>query len=248
MRLLVLLSEEALPGGKLLEGQLAINNAPVALVDDEIERIVYKALDELTPPTTTIGPDGTERLKQTVRLELLPEHLRTRAGHYLPTVAAAARKYRVAPDLILAVMEAESYFNPKAVSPAGAYGLMQLVPETGGAEAASLVFGASRILEPEELFDPETNIELGAAYLSMLQHAYFRDLTDDPVKLAYLVIAGYNCGPTRVRRILAGENPAAMSAGALYSFLRDGVPAETKGYLDEVTRRREHYRDFARIS
>jgi SLT domain-containing protein len=95
-------------------------------------------------------------------------------------ITAAASRYGVRPDLVRAIIQVESGFNPVAVSRVGARGLMQLMPRT----AAHL--GAS------DLFDPEQNIFAGVKYLSILL-----DRFDGNVALA---VAGYNAGPNAVGR------------------------------------------------
>ncbi|HEV8254719.1 MAG TPA: lytic transglycosylase domain-containing protein [Vicinamibacteria bacterium] len=95
-------------------------------------------------------------------------------------ITAAASRYGVRPDLVRAIIQVESGFNPVAVSRVGARGLMQLMPRT----AAHL--GAS------DLFDPEQNIYAGVKYLSILL-----DRFDGNVALA---VAGYNAGPNAVGR------------------------------------------------
>jgi soluble lytic murein transglycosylase-like protein len=90
----------------------------------------------------------------------------------------AAALYRVSPTLIHSVMQAESAFNPMAVSSAGAMGLMQLMPE---------VVDAFGIVDP---FDPRENIMGGARLLRELLDAHPNDIR--------LVLAAYNAGPAAV--------------------------------------------------
>jgi len=97
---------------------------------------------------------------------------------YEGIIREAAALYRVDADLIRSVMQAESAFDPSAVSRAGAMGLMQLMPSI--AEA----FGV------EHPFDPRENIMAGARLLRELLDQYHGN-----VKLA---VAGYNAGPTAV--------------------------------------------------
>jgi len=99
---------------------------------------------------------------------------------YDDIVAEAARKYRLDPHMIRAVMQAESAFNPMAVSPVGALGLMQLMP----AVAAEL--GATDPL------DPRQNIMAGSRYLRQLLDAHGGNVR--------LALASYNAGPGNVAK------------------------------------------------
>lgn len=107
------------------------------------------------------------------------------------------KEYGIDPDLILAVAAIESGGDPRARSPVGALGLMQLMPATADDCARRLKLGE---LETEDLFDPELNIRLGAFYLRWLADRFgdHRPRT---------ILAGYNAGYGRVRDWLA-EAPA----------------------------------------
>ena len=99
---------------------------------------------------------------------------------YNDAIAEAASRYRLDPNLIRAIIHAESAFNPFAVSSAGALGLMQLMPEV--AEELD-------VLDP---FDPRQNILGGSRYL--------RDLLDRHHGNVDLAVASYNAGPGAVAR------------------------------------------------
>jgi soluble lytic murein transglycosylase-like protein len=99
---------------------------------------------------------------------------------YDAAIAEAADRYSLDPNLIRAVINAESAFNPFAVSSAGALGLMQLMPSM----AAEL-----EVLDP---FDPRQNILGGSRYL--------RDLLDRHHGNVDLAVASYNAGPGAVAR------------------------------------------------
>lgn len=92
-------------------------------------------------------------------------------------IRAAAERYGMDADLIHCVVAIESNFNPKAVSPKKASGLMQLLPQTAAH------YGVKNI------FDPEENVNAGTRYLKELL-ARYHDLT--------LALAAYNAGPERV--------------------------------------------------
>jgi len=85
----------------------------------------------------------------------------------------------VDPTLVKAVMKAESNFNPQAVSPKGAQGLMQLMPDT------------ARHMSVYDPFDPDDNIRGGTKYLRLLDDTFQGNLE--------LILAAYNAGPNRVK-------------------------------------------------
>lgn len=94
-------------------------------------------------------------------------------------VEEAAAKYDVSPALIDSIIQVESNYNPSAVSPKGAQGLMQLMPET------------ARRLGVNNSFDPRENIHGGVKYLKFLQDTFKDDR---------LAIAAYNAGEGAVAK------------------------------------------------
>jgi soluble lytic murein transglycosylase-like protein len=122
-----------------------------------------------------------------VRFE--PEYTAPQAQPPKPTpvspealVTRAAERWHLPPAFLHAVVKAESGYRADAVSPKGAIGLMQLMPET------ARILGA----DPN---DPEQNVDAGARYLSGLLRKYF----DDPYQVRKAV-AAYNAGPGAVDR------------------------------------------------
>jgi hypothetical protein len=92
----------------------------------------------------------------------------------------ASGTYRLDPDLVTSVIRAESGFNVRAVSPKGAQGLMQLMPQT------------ATQLGVKNAFDPQANVEAGTRYLRELLERYNFDLIK--------ALAAYNAGPQRVEQ------------------------------------------------
>jgi hypothetical protein len=94
-------------------------------------------------------------------------------------VRRAGEKYGVPEALLTAVLQVESNFNPLAVSPKGALGIMQIMPETG------------RDLGLTDFFDPEANLDAGTRYLASLLRTFAR---------RDLALAAYNAGPGAVMK------------------------------------------------
>jgi Transglycosylase SLT domain len=114
----------------------------------------------------------------TVWLLLLPALQGRAASSYDRLIVSAAHRHELEPALVKAVIECESHFDPQAVSPRGAQGLMQLMPAT------QVTLGVA------DAFDPWHNIEAGVRYLASLQQTFGTHVP--------LLLAAYNAGPQAV--------------------------------------------------
>jgi soluble lytic murein transglycosylase-like protein len=101
-------------------------------------------------------------------------------SRYDDLITQKAAKYRMDSALIKAIIKAESNFNHRAVSPAGARGLMQLMPTTASS------------LQVQDSFHPENNVDGGVRYLRYLMNLFNDNLP--------LVLAAYNAGENAVLR------------------------------------------------
>jgi soluble lytic murein transglycosylase-like protein len=162
---LILLAGSAVPASAQIyswrdaQGQLVVSDRPR---DDQGEMVTY-AVPRAASVRTTTPAAGSPR-----------------SAAFDDYIEVHAASQGVSPELVRAVIQVESAFNPHAVSPKGAMGLMQLMPAT------------ARELGVENPFVPEDNIRGGVAYLRQLLDRYDRNVE--------LALAAYNAGPSSVER------------------------------------------------
>jgi soluble lytic murein transglycosylase-like protein len=169
-----------------------------------IDRILA---DEIVPP-----PEVPEAVEEAAAVLLdFPADAAAPQTPYGAEVLEAARKFQLNPLVVAAVMRVESAYNHRAVSRAGARGLMQLMPATAAR------FGVAK----HELFTPTRNIEAGTRYMRFLVDR----LECDAVR----VFAAYNAGENAVERY-GGVPPYRETQDYVRKVLSAlGVPASTFG-------------------
>jgi len=146
----------------------------------------------------------------------------------LPVIQTVA-DHGVDPHLVAAIIREESTYNPSAVSPAGALGLMQVTPQTGEMIAHRL---GAEAFNRDRLFDPTYNIKLGSRYLGQLAEKF----NHNPI----YTIAAYNAGPDIVSKWaqqFGGSDPD--------EFIETIPYTETRLYVKRVLRT---YREYKRVS
>ncbi len=145
-----------------------------------------------------------------------PSNLLSRSSDYDKIIMSEARNYDLDPLLVASVIWVESRFDPKAESPKGAIGLMQIMPETGEWIANKMDISHYK---DTMLKDPATNIKMGCWYLNYLTKQY-----NGNIKLA---LAAYNGGIGNVNhwldtKLITGKNI-------------DGIPYdETRNYVKQI--------------
>ena len=143
---------------------------------------------------------------------------------YLDIIQECAIEYGLQPELICAVIHAESKFNKDAISNKGAGGLMQITESTAYWLAPKM--GASDF-EYGQIFDPKTNINFGCYYLSTLEQQY-GDMN--------VALCAYNAGSGNIDQWL--QNPEFSNDG---KSLKEIPFRETQEYIKRVTSNRKIY-------
>ena len=199
-----------------------------------------------------VKTDKGDMIRVQVKFLLVPDHIRLRAERYLDNVRRQAERFAISVPLAFAVIHTESYFNPKATSHVPAYGLMQLVPESGGWDAYKYVYGYGKKLPPDYLYNSDNNIELGCAYLGLIKNRYFRKVRHADNAL-YCAIASYNTGAGNLSWALCGKKQIScavdkansMKPDELYVYLRKNLHhQETRDYLKRVSERMKLYKEW----
>ena len=148
-----------------------------------------------------------------------------RPYEYREEINFYSNKYNLDPKMVAAVIYVESRFKPEAISPKGATGLMQIMPETAKWAAPQI---SIEHFSEEMLLEPAYNIHLGTWYLSTLLNQF-----EDSMPAA---LAAYNGGRNRVKRWL---NEGTWD-GDLETA--DSIPInETREYVERVFKAHSHY-------
>ncbi len=142
---------------------------------------IYKSVSEDGVISFTSQPKkGSKRVVRDQPQPVLPDTSPDRVYRFDTYIREAATLYQIPEALVRAVIKVESNFDPRAVSPANAHGLMQLIPAT-----------AERMMVTD-IYDPRQNIYGGTRYLRVLANLFNGDIQ--------LTIAAYNAGEGAVIR------------------------------------------------
>jgi soluble lytic murein transglycosylase len=143
----------------------------------------------------------------------------------LPALEASARDQHIDPAFLAALIRQESIFNPAATSPAGARGLMQIMPSVGRRLARAAAFP---LWDPVLLYQPDVNLELGTRHLAELLRRYPQEVR---------ALAAYNAGATPV------ELWSAKIGMADEELFAERIPyRETRDYVRIIQRNESMYR------
>ena len=242
---------EPLQEKPVLENQVQTPSGEV-VTEENLDKDVKEIAENVKPEVTTIkGDDNVERQVVTVKLDLAPDHIRTRAEQYKQEVQKYCDKWDVDPALAYAIMQTESSFNPKAKSFVPAFGLMQIVPRTAGADCAQSLKKPFSAPTGNYLYEPENNIEMGVHYLYLLKKRYFKDV-NSVEKQNLCIIASYNTGAGNLAKALRGDTKIGkaipqineMTYDQLFKYLEKNLLPETQNYIRKVTERMNNFKTW----
>ena len=150
-------------------------------------QLYYKGTTNLDlPPAPAPVPPDFEGAAEIIRNRVTGH---PNVAKFTPLIERHAKTHGLDVALVKAVVAVESAFDPQAVSPKGAIGLMQVIPATG--ERYGVTPDGKRSVE-QKLLDPATNVRVGTRYLADLLKLFDNDLA--------LALAGYNAGEGAVLR------------------------------------------------
>lgn len=172
-----------------------------------------------------------------------------KTNKYISHILKYSTDEKISLPLILAIIKAESNFNPKAISRKGALGLMQLMPKTAMDEYNKLNVNTSSLkLNHHLLNSPELNILLGINHLKYVEER-FSGIRNPGLKRK-LIIAAYNSGLRRVKLAFKCRSYACV----VYKVNKHGnsyvnqsigrLPRETRNYIIIVNRSFKHYSEL----
>ena len=191
--------------------------------------------------------DGSFVVIQIPRVE---NRLLGQVEKYKPWVDEYAQQFDVPKDLVFAIIEVESAFNPRAVSKSNALGLMQLKASTAGRDVYQYVDGRLGQPNTEELFDAQNNIRMGVAYMGLLKHDYLLGVRNPQIK-EMLSISSYNAGISRTLKLFADTPEEAilrvnqLHPKRVYRTLRyEHASSEARQYLDKVLDAKKRYSEL----
>ncbi len=191
--------------------------------------------------------DGTFVLIKIPRVE---NRLLTNIERYKPWVDTYSRQFNVPKELVFAIIEVESAFNPRAVSKSNALGLMQIKANAAGRDVYQYVDGRAGQPSPEALFDAQNNLRMGIAYMGLLKHDYLLEVRNPKIK-EMLSISSYNAGISRTLKLFAPTPEEAISRvnqlhpKRVYRTLRyEHASSEARQYLDKVLKAKARYSEL----
>ena len=183
----------------------AFHAVDMSMSDDaELSNCVEPPYDAVLPHITITDEMRIGRFIEEIKIDhsfIKPNHIARSINPWDPYVRRYSKQYGVDPDLVRAIIYAESKGDPYSVSKVGAMGLMQIMPST------------AEHMDVSDIFDPEENIRAGVKYIAWLVKNY------DEVH----VLWAWNAGPEMIRkqRIPLQTRKFIVEVLTIKNFLKD---------------------------
>ncbi|MFL5813028.1 MAG: lytic transglycosylase domain-containing protein [Bdellovibrionia bacterium] len=232
--------QAALKTGQLLVQKVLIFTLAIGFVS-----AFWSAISLPQTPTDDFGfgahrssrPTSVAGMSYRVITAILSERMTSASQDQIDRLAKhiifLCQRYHFDPAFILSMIQVESGFNPSALSPAGAVGLMQLMPATATVVVRDMnppldkktLESIKKTATPENRFvamsrqllvDPVVNLTLGVAYLASLREHY-RELHP------YYVLAAYNMGPARIDELMSKKTFKPDKTKKYFEAIRQGT-------------------------
>lgn len=210
-------------------------------------RILFQALSAAAAPVPVY-----DKHRITYLVPLPDARLRLKAKQYQGLVQRYASQSGLPPEGVMAMIHAESYFNPLARSHLPAFGLMQVAPSTMGREATAEILGEPHLLSPDYLLNAEKNIEVGTALLGRLYHQEAAAIRN-PQSRWYFVQSIYKIGLPEAARYFDsnGDADKAMASintlqpsPVLQRLMRQDAAPALRDYLAQVQQYQSLYKSL----
>ncbi|BAP58658.1 transglycosylase SLT domain-containing protein [Candidatus Tachikawaea gelatinosa] len=179
---------------------------------------------------------------------ILAKYIDQRSDKYFYLIKKISEKYNIDISLVLAIIKIESNFNPYAISNSEALGLMQIMQTTAGRDVFRMQ-GKLGYPSKSYLLNPKNNVNIGIAYLSLLQNTYLNNIVN-PLARLYILIIAYNGGLNGVFHIFSEDKNKTMlminkmKPSQIYSILINDHPSlVSRKYLYQVVRMQKIYKE-----
>jgi len=251
-------SQTKTSGPALLAGLIQTANGD-KLTGNNTSKFIKQQSNKLSVSKTR-GNDKKPRIIVSTSFPMIPNHIKVRASKYKKQVTKYSSNMKLPPELVYAIMETESAFNPNARSSVPAFGLMQLVPTSGARDAYRLLFKKDKVVSDRYLYNPDNNIKLGTAFINKLYYSYLSGINNAEAR-TWAAIAAYNTGAGNVFNTFAGKyrrskfgnrsnwkkkalsNINSKSPEQVYQYLKRNLPhKETQHYIQNIRKRIPKYK------
>jgi len=183
-----------------------------------------------------------------VTFALANNHTQIRKQRYQTLINQTAQRYKIDKNIVTAMIQVDSLFNPYALSSSGRIGLMQISSSIG-----QDVFHQQKKYpfkpQPNWLFNNNNNLDIGSSYLTLLDKQYLKEI-NNPKSRYYAMLASYIAGPQNMLQTFSKNKKEALiiinslSSYEVYqSFTNTQSRADIKNYVSAVNR---HFRQLSR--